>query len=215
MLRKIEQYQLQKYCSKYGILVLTYDDGPGTRMTRQLLNIFDKENIKATFFFLGRRAVKYPDLVNQAKSDGHEIGYHGQDHLNYWKVLPTRASRDMRVGYQTLSTAMEGRGIFRPPYGKITLIQWLELKYKKIQIGWWTFVSGDTYGELQSIEEITCAIRANHGGVILLHDFDRDDDHIAYEKYVLELTRKLIYIAQQDKLKIMKFGDLLDKFHHT
>ena len=213
VLRKIEQYKLRKYCSKFGILVLTYDDGPGQRLTRQLLKIFDDEHVSATFFFLGMRAATHPDVVWQAKEAGHEIGFHGHDHINYWKVLPKRPLRDLRIGYQTLSSAMKKKAIFRPPYGKLTLIQWLELKRKKIKIGWWTFVSGDTYNKLQPIDHVVNTVGKNNGGVILLHDFDRDAHHVEYEKYVLELTKKLIGLAKRNELKIKKLGELIDEFN--
>ena len=159
------------------------------------------------------RAATHPDVVRQAQQAGHEIGFHGQTHINYWKVSPEKALKDIRLGYQTLSNAIKEKPIFRPPYGKLTLLTLLELKRQKIKIGWWTFVSGDTYNKLQPIDHILNTIIKNNGGVILLHDFDRHDDSKEYEKYVLELTQKLIGAAKQHKWKIKKLGELINQLH--
>ena len=52
----------------------------------QLLDILEKHNIKAMFFCNGRAAEKYPDLIDQIKSEGHLIGNHGYNHLNGWRT---------------------------------------------------------------------------------------------------------------------------------
>lgn len=49
-LRKLEEKRLRKYCRDHGILVLTYDDGPGPILTTRLLAIFQNEQVRATFF---------------------------------------------------------------------------------------------------------------------------------------------------------------------
>ncbi len=48
----------------------------------ELLNILDRYNVKATCFFLGWIAEKYPGLVKLADSKGHEIAVHGYYHRN-------------------------------------------------------------------------------------------------------------------------------------
>lgn len=48
--------------------------------TRRLLDLFDRRDTKATFFFLGWIAERLPDLVRDVASAGHEIGSHGYDH---------------------------------------------------------------------------------------------------------------------------------------
>ncbi len=48
--------------------------------TNWLLDELKEANSKATFFFLGNVAAKYPELVRRAVLDGHEIGVHGDIH---------------------------------------------------------------------------------------------------------------------------------------
>ena len=48
--------------------------------TKRLLDLFEKRNARATFFFLGWIAERLPQLVCDVRDAGHEIGSHGYDH---------------------------------------------------------------------------------------------------------------------------------------
>ena len=48
--------------------------------TRRLLDLFDRRQARATFFFLGWIAERAPQLVREVVAAGHEIGSHGYDH---------------------------------------------------------------------------------------------------------------------------------------
>jgi len=48
--------------------------------TEKILNIFDENNVKATFFMLGWVAERYPELVRLIVDNGHELASHGYDH---------------------------------------------------------------------------------------------------------------------------------------
>ena len=45
-----------------------------------LLEIYEKYNIKSTFFFIADYAKKHPDVVRMVLSDGHEVASHGYTH---------------------------------------------------------------------------------------------------------------------------------------
>ncbi|MCI8519056.1 MAG: polysaccharide deacetylase family protein [Clostridia bacterium] len=64
------------------IAYLTFDDGPSSSVTPQILEILKREEVKATFFVLGSRVELYPELVKQAYEEGHYIANHGYSH-NY------------------------------------------------------------------------------------------------------------------------------------
>ena len=59
---------------------LTFDDGPHPVATPTVLNILHRFNIKATFFFLGKNILQYPDIVRDVAAAGHSIGNHGFSH---------------------------------------------------------------------------------------------------------------------------------------
>jgi hypothetical protein len=69
----------------------------------------------------------------------------------------------------------------------------------------------DTKKNLNSINDVIRIIEKKNGGVILLHDFNRRPENVIAEKYVLELTRKLIKVAKEKEWKIKKIGDLMNE----
>lgn len=68
--------------SKEKIAYLTFDDGPTLRATPRVLDILKEENVKATFFVIGKYVKNHPDLVKRAYDEGHFIANHGYDHSN-------------------------------------------------------------------------------------------------------------------------------------
>lgn len=68
--------------NKEKIAYLTFDDGPNALVTPKILDILKSENVKATFFVLGKHVETYPDIVNRAYNEGHYIANHGYSHNN-------------------------------------------------------------------------------------------------------------------------------------
>ncbi len=50
------------------------------RNVDQILDLFERENVRATFFTLGWVCEKYPEVVRDIAAAGHEIASHGQEH---------------------------------------------------------------------------------------------------------------------------------------
>lgn len=61
---------------------LTFDDGPTSKVTPKILDILKKENVKATFFVVGKHVKEHPKIVKQAYEEGHFIANHGYSHNN-------------------------------------------------------------------------------------------------------------------------------------
>lgn len=68
------------YHSEEKIAYLTFDDGPSTNITPQILETLDNYEIKATFFVLGMNADRYHDLIKEEYKKGHYIANHGYTH---------------------------------------------------------------------------------------------------------------------------------------
>lgn len=64
------------------VAYLTFDDGPTISTTPKVLDILKEEDIKATFFVIGKYVEKHPEIVKQAYDDGHYIANHGYNHKN-------------------------------------------------------------------------------------------------------------------------------------
>ncbi|MEN8140589.1 MAG: polysaccharide deacetylase family protein [Thermodesulfobacteriota bacterium] len=211
--RKVGEYRLQRYCRTHGILVLSYDDGPGPRLTSQLLDLLARDGVKATFFFLGFRGRRHPQLVRRASQEGHEIGVHGQRHLNAWRLSPWRGVADLREGHESLAPEMSDAPIFRPPYGKLTIFQWLEMRRRGMRAGWWTIALGDTCQKAvrPRVAALVKGVEQMGGGIVLLHDYDRKAALVDQEEYVLAATRQLIEMARHTGMEVLPLGVLLTR----
>ncbi|MCI6188374.1 MAG: polysaccharide deacetylase [Clostridium sp.] len=74
------------------VVYLTFDDGPSTTNTPQVLDVLDKYNIKATFFILGKSLEEgetAENILKRIASDGHAIGNHSYSH-DYNYLYPGR-----------------------------------------------------------------------------------------------------------------------------
>src|SRR6516225_1129076 len=65
------------------LVALSFDDGPHPSFTPQVLDILQRHDARATFFLIGERALRYPELVARIKNGGHEVGNH------YYKDVST------------------------------------------------------------------------------------------------------------------------------
>src|SRR5215471_4899866 len=61
-------------------LALTYDDGPNDPHTFRLLEVLARQNVRATFFLIGRYVQQRPDIVGELVKAGHVIGNHTFTH---------------------------------------------------------------------------------------------------------------------------------------
>ena len=88
---------------------------------RKLLRILDEEKTKATFFMLGYTAEKYPELVKEIESAGHEIGTHGFSHSLIYTQTPEvfRGEMERAIGFLEDLTGKKVIG-HRAPFFSIT-----------------------------------------------------------------------------------------------
>src|SRR5215510_2966773 len=58
------------------LVALSFDDGPHPTFTPQVLEILQRHDAKATFFLIGERALRHPDVLASIRAGGHEVGNH-------------------------------------------------------------------------------------------------------------------------------------------
>jgi peptidoglycan/xylan/chitin deacetylase (PgdA/CDA1 family) len=168
---------------------LTYDDGPGEKLTPTLLDLLGTRGVRATFFLAGFRAVEHPRVVDRIVSEGHEVGCHGDEHLHAWRTWPWRTVSDVTAGYRKLARWVPGNGLYRPPFGKMTPLTWAAVRRRRAPIGWWTIAAGDVMAEPPGVTTAAEQAKEFGGGVVLLHDFDRGNERA---QFVLESTELLL-----------------------
>jgi len=75
-LERLTPQLLYRVRTDHKMVALSFDDGPVPVFTPQVLDILESHNAKATFFLIGERAARNPELVARIKSAGHEVGNH-------------------------------------------------------------------------------------------------------------------------------------------
>ncbi len=65
--------------------------------TDRVLALFDRCEVKGTFFILGHSARRFPALVQRIAASGHEIASHGYAHRIAYEQTPAQFSRDVRI----------------------------------------------------------------------------------------------------------------------
>ena len=203
--RQYRMSRVRKEVVENRILALTYDDGPSGALTPQLLDLLHGRGARATFFMLGRHAQQHPEIVDRVVREGHDVGCHSDQHLHAWKTLPGDAIADIDAGYEQLSRWIPRNGMFRPPYGKMTLPTYLSVRRRGAPVWWWTIDSGDTHSILPSASQVADRLRRDGGGVVLMHDLNRTQPR---NDFVLELTSTLLDVAQQESFQIKPLREL-------
>ncbi|HLK36624.1 MAG TPA: polysaccharide deacetylase family protein [Polyangiaceae bacterium] len=100
-------------------VALTFDDGPDPRWTPKVLECLAKRGVVATFFVIGRKAERHPDVVRAILAAGHGIGLHAHDHDRLFSLRSERRVRaDLERGIAALEKVSGQRPVlFRPPIG--------------------------------------------------------------------------------------------------
>ena len=144
---------------------LTFDDGPTPVLTDWVLSVLKENKAKATFFCKGRNVEEFQHTYQKIIEAGHSVGNHGYDHLNGWKTSSGKYLSDVSKAAFSIKS-----NLFRPPYGKVTLRQFRELR-KKYRIIIWDILTRD-YSHLIDPENCLRKIRENvrEGSIIVFHD---------------------------------------------
>src|SRR5437588_1014125 len=62
----------------------------------RILELFDRYDVKATFYILGWVAEKFPHLSAEIARSGHEVGCHGYAHRRLHTLTPGQFNEDLR-----------------------------------------------------------------------------------------------------------------------
>lgn len=149
-------------------VALTFDDGPDPTLTPQLLAILAAEDVRATFFLVGRSVEAHPEIARAIASTGHELGNHSWSHA----VLPRLSRSEIRDELEQTDMAIAAAtGIFpavvRPPFGAVDGGV-VEAAERPVIL--WTFATFDWLGPSARFIERRVGRLARPGAIILMHD---------------------------------------------
>lgn len=94
--------------------------------TDRILELFNKYDVRGTFFTLGWVAEKYPALVRRIVDGGHELASHGWDHIMVTRFSRDEFGADIKKAKSILedTTGAEVLGYRAPSYSFTTKNDW-------------------------------------------------------------------------------------------
>lgn len=101
------------------LVALTFDDGPDPENTPALLALLAERKVRATFFCIGERVGRAPDLARRATVEGHSVENHTFRHsplTNFFSVGRLRVEL-MRAQDEIERATGRAPVFFRPPMG--------------------------------------------------------------------------------------------------
>ena len=192
-------------------IAFTFDDGPG-KWTIPILDILDKEGVKATFFMNGDQVAIRPKIAQAVKERGHEIGDHTYSHMNFYayekkfglEKTKEKISEEIQKSKLIIESTIKSKlTICRMPHGYNR--SWMEEIAKKFNTTFinWTF--GEDWHKIPQDQMIKDYTKAIHPGAILLfHDGGKN------RKKTLDSLPPIIQAAQKKGYTIVPVSELIN-----
>jgi len=117
--------QIITKCNRPGVFALTFDDGPYI-YTNTLLDILNRNNVKATFFINGNNwadtsQAPYPDVLRRMRDSGHQVASHTYSHPDLSTLSVAGVTDQMNKNDIVIKNILGLRPIYmRIPYGSYT-----------------------------------------------------------------------------------------------
>lgn len=160
---------------------LTFDDGPSI-YTGQILDILKANDVKATFFVIGRDE-EYYEYYKRIVDEGHTIGMHSYSHVyqDFYASEDSFADELTRLNDLIYNVTGTKSQIFRFPGGSSNQVSALPIetyiKYlneNDIQYYDWNALSGDAVtsglSPEQLVDNIMNDVEKNQDSIVLMHD---------------------------------------------
>lgn len=155
-----------------GCVALTIDDGPDPEVTPAVLDLLTRHGVRATFFCIGERVARHPDLARRIACEGHEIGNHTERHRYTFSLFgPAAIRREIAQAQESIrDTCQVVPRYFRAPAGLRNPFLQPCLAQLGLQLASWTRRGFDTVNAdtAQVLQRLTRNLAA--GDILLLHD---------------------------------------------
>lgn len=193
----------------HGVVALTFDDGPNGSDTESVLDVLEEEDVRATFFVVGKAAARYPNLLNRMVRAGHALGNHSWSHAHL--NLRTRAGirRELERTERAIFVATgERTRLVRPPFGARSFSVLDEFRRLGYTCVLWSVPLAHEWRGVGSAEIAARLLqRTADGAVLALHDGDRG--RLAAREQIAAATRELIAGCRRRSLRFLTIPEML------
>jgi peptidoglycan-N-acetylglucosamine deacetylase len=150
---------------------LSFDDGPDPDWTPAVLDALDDVGATATFFVVGERVERGPELTREILARGHELGIHGMEHRRHDRLDPDEGRREVA----DCAAAIERAGgvrpdRYRPPYGAASPQLAAICAELELELDYWSSW-GQDWDPIPAERIARLVLRdLEPGAIVLLHD---------------------------------------------
>lgn len=188
---------------------ITFDDGPDAATTPKILDILEKHQIKATFFCVGNKIEKNPNLFKEIIGKGHIVGNHSYSHSPWFDLYSSaKMAREISMTDEIIFNLTGNKPkLFRPPYGVTNPMLKKALKRTGHQSVAWSLRSFDT---VIHPEKVLLKVNRNlkNGDIILFHDRIPETAGIV-EQFILEAQKSgKKFVPLDELLKIQPYASV-------
>ena len=151
------------------LAALTFDDGPNTVTTPQVLDVLEQHGIPASFFVVGNNITpESSEVMRRAVKLGCEIENHSRTHSD----MSQMSAEEMLAEINFTSDAVEAAVCRRPKFFRPPYISYNQLMFDTIDMTFICGVGADDWNDEVSAEERFNKImeQVSDGAIILLHD---------------------------------------------
>lgn len=162
---------LRRLPADEGCCYLTFDDGPDPRSTPAVLEALAAAGARATFFVIGRLALRHRALLRELRGLGHSVGNHSYAHRHPWTLLRAAARSEVRDGAAAIADVLGERpGWYRPPHGRLGPFVAAAVREEGARVALWSRSAVD-WGPFASAGRILARLDALCAGdIVLMHD---------------------------------------------
>jgi peptidoglycan/xylan/chitin deacetylase (PgdA/CDA1 family) len=173
-------------------LALTFDDGPNPVTTRKVLAALDGTPHRATFFVLGEKVERHPDVIREIRDAGHTLAVHGYVHDRRHPLRrPSRVATELIRACDAIERASGVRPRwFRPPVGQTSPLSVIGVRRAGLTLMGWSGRGYDGVRGRSPERVLASALHSSHdGAVVVLHDAAEHDD---FEPASLSILPRLL-----------------------
>jgi peptidoglycan/xylan/chitin deacetylase (PgdA/CDA1 family) len=193
-----------------GAVAITIDDGPDPDITPRVLALLDEHDVKATFFCVGDRVLRHPELAREIVRRGHAMENHSQRHVHHFSLLGPRGLAQEIGRAQASIAGVVGVAprFFRAPAGLRNPLLDPVLTHLGLQLASWTRRGFDTVSHDAEAVLGKLTHHLGAGDILLLHDGHAGRTR-AGEPIVFEVLPRLLQAMAAAKLRPITLREAL------